>query len=94
MASQNEDPGTKPGANTGQAGQTPGTHSTQTGRYRSDFGEEVRSAAGRAEEDLQRLIRYLNDEVVPDVRKHSSTALHAAADGLRSLAQKMDDHRP
>ena len=60
----------------------------------ADFSEEVRQATARAEEELQRLIRYLNDAVVPDVRRHSSSALHAAADGLRKLAQKMDDRRP
>lgn len=82
MTEQNRDPE-----------QTQRTQSSQTERPRGDFGGEVRNAANRAEEELQRLIRYMNDEVVPDVRKHSSTALRAAADGLRSLAQKMDDHR-
>ena len=61
---------------------------------RTGFEQDVRQAAARAEEELQRLIRYLNDEVVPDVRKHSSHALRSAADGLRSLAEKMDDRRP
>ncbi len=58
------------------------------------FDQDVRNAATRVEEELQRLIRYMNDEVVPDVRKHSSSALRSAADGLRSLAEKMDDRRP
>ena len=60
---------------------------------RSGFGEEVRNAAGKAEEELHRLIRYLNEEVVPDVRKHGSTALRTAAASLRDLAEKMDSKR-
>jgi bisphosphoglycerate-dependent phosphoglycerate mutase len=61
-----------------------------TGTPRSGFEQDLRNAAARAEEELQRLIRYLNDEVVPDVRKHSSVALRSASDGLRSLAEKME----
>ena len=61
---------------------------------RPGFTGEVRSAAARAEDELNRLIRYLNDEVVPDVRRHGSTALRTAADGLRELAEKMDNRRP
>ncbi len=57
---------------------------------RSRFEQDLRYAANRAEEELQRLVRYINDEVVPDVRKHSSTALRSAAEGLRSLAEKME----
>lgn len=67
------------------------TEQNSTGR--SGFGEEVRGAAAKAEEELNRLIRYLNDEVVPDVRRHGSAALRTAADGLRDLAEKMDNRR-
>ncbi|GAA3753388.1 hypothetical protein [Terriglobus aquaticus] len=61
-----------------------------TGAPRSNFEQDLRNAAARADEELQRLIRYLNDEVVPDVRKHSSVALRSASEGLRSLAEKME----
>lgn len=61
-----------------------------TGTPRSSIEQDLRNAAARAEEELQRLIRYLNDDVVPDVRKHSSVALRSASDGLRSLAEKME----
>lgn len=63
---------------------------TPTGAPRSHFEQDLRSAAARAEEELQRLIRYMNDEVVPDVRRHSSAALRSASEGLRSLAEKME----
>lgn len=65
---------------------------------RPGFGEEVRqaasNAAAKADDELQRLIRYLNEEVVPDVRRHGSAALRTAAAGLKDLAEKMDDRRP
>ena len=54
----------------------------------------MQKVAARAEDEVQRLIRYMNDEVVPDVRRHGSTALRTASEGLRDLAQKMDDTRP
>jgi hypothetical protein len=55
-----------------------------------DWESKVQDAAARAESEVQRLIRYMNDEVVPDVRRHSSIALRAAAEQLRDLAEKMD----
>ncbi len=39
------------------------------------------------------LITYINDEVVPDVRRSSSEALRTAAAELGRLAEKMDSHR-
>ena len=59
----------------------------------SDWNEKVQDAADRAESEVRRLIAYMNEEVVPDVRKHSSTALRAAAEQLQSLAKRMDDRK-
>ncbi len=53
------------------------------------FGE----AADRMEADLKDVIKYLNDEVVPQVRDHSSKALRVAARELARLADYMDDRR-
>ena len=53
----------------------------------------MQGVAEKAEEEVQRLITYLNDEVVPDVRRHSSAALRTAAEQLHALAQKMDDRQ-
>ena len=61
---------------------------TETGR--PSFGEEVRSVVARAESELQRLIRTVNDEVVPDVRRQSSTVLRGAAERLREMAESLD----
>ena len=57
----------------------------------TDWNQNVHNATERAEEELNRLIRYLNDEVVPDVRQQGSSALRKAAEGLHKLAEKMDD---
>jgi len=58
-----------------------------------NWEQQVRDAAARGEEELRRVIDYINDEVVPDVRRHGSVALRRAAQELDKLAQRMDDHR-
>lgn len=60
---------------------------------RSRWEQQLRDAARHVEEDLRRVVNYINDEVVPDVRQNSSHALHFAAKELEKLAQKMDDRR-
>ena len=57
----------------------------------TDWNKEVSDATQRAETELKRLIAYLNDEVVPEVRQHGSSALRSAAEQLGRLAEKMDD---
>ncbi len=53
----------------------------------------VRETADRVEDELRKLATYINDEVVPDVRRYSSEALRTAAIELHKLAQKMDEGR-
>ncbi len=49
----------------------------------------------QVEDDLRRLVTYVNDEVVPDVRRNGSSALRAAAQEFQRLAQRMDEsNRP
>ena len=55
--------------------------------------QRLQEAARRAEEELRRLVNYLDTEVVPEVRRNSSTALRAAAVRLQKLADNMDDAR-
>jgi hypothetical protein len=54
--------------------------------------QQFREAATHLEEDLRRFSTYINDEIVPDVRRNGSEALRAAAAELHKLAQRMDDH--
>ena len=49
------------------------------------------NTGSRVEEDLRRIIQYINNEVVPDVRRNGSSALRFASDELQKLAQRMDD---
>lgn len=64
-----------------------------SGRFES-FGKQVDeklgSAIPRIEAELKRIIAYLNDEVVPQIRQESSQAMRAAAEQLRNLANRLD----
>jgi hypothetical protein len=55
--------------------------------------QQLRDAATRAEEEVRRVVTYINDEVVPDIRRNGSQALRAASAELQKLAQRMDDHK-
>lgn len=56
----------------------------------SDLGKKAQEAVQSAESELKKLIQYLNDEVVPAVRKEGAEALTAAAKELRVLAGKLE----
>jgi hypothetical protein len=55
--------------------------------------EEFGDAARKVEQESERVISYLNDEVVPAIRNHSSKALRVAAEKLQRLAEFMDKTR-
>lgn len=55
--------------------------------------DRIREAGERIEEELRRAVKYIDDEVVPEVRRNGSNALRIAADKLRTLADHMDDER-
>jgi hypothetical protein len=50
----------------------------------------VRSLVSEVERDLARLIRYMNDEVVPEVRRGFSCGLRAAAEQMGRAAEHLD----
>ena len=54
--------------------------------------QRLRETVAQVEEEVQKAVAYINDEVVPDVRRTSSEALRSAAAELTRLAQRMDDH--
>lgn len=60
---------------------------------RRGWEDQLKEAGNHLEEDLRRVVRYINDEVVPDVRRNGSEALRAAAAELQRLAKRMDDRR-
>lgn len=53
--------------------------------------KSVAEAAERLEKESAELITYLNDEVVPAVRQHSTKALRVAAEKLAQLADYMEE---
>lgn len=55
--------------------------------------QRLHEASARAEQEVRKLVRYLDDEVVPEVRRNGSTALRAAAVRLQRLAESMEDAR-
>lgn len=55
--------------------------------------QEFGDAARKVEQESERVITYLNNEVVPAIRNNSSKALRVAAEQLRKLAEYMDQNR-
>jgi hypothetical protein len=47
----------------------------------------------RVDDEIEQMISYINDEVVPAVRGHSSRALRTAAEQLSKFADYMDRQR-
>jgi hypothetical protein len=66
------------------------------GRF-ENFGRKIDEHFGgcneRLEEDVKKVITYLNDKVVPEVRENSSKALRIAAEQLARLADHLDRAR-
>jgi hypothetical protein len=56
----------------------------------TDFNRKVEEAAEHLERESAEFIKYLNDEVVPAVRQHSTKALRIAAGKLTHLADYME----
>jgi len=53
--------------------------------------QQLRDVAAHLETDLKSVVKYINDEVVPEVRQNGSEAMRAAAVELHRLAAWMDD---
>ncbi len=50
-------------------------------------------ASTRIEEETQQLIKYINDELVPAIRQHSTSALRIASEKLAQVADHMDSKK-
>src|SRR5580698_11615718 len=55
-------------------------------------GKTVSDATERLEKEIPEFIKYLNDEVVPAVRTHSTKALRTASQRLTEFADYMEQH--
>ena len=49
--------------------------------------------SARIEEETQLLIKYINDELVPAIRYHSTKALRVASEKLAQAADHMDSNK-
>jgi hypothetical protein len=56
------------------------------------WDQQLRDAATHLETDLKNVVKFINDQVVPDVRRNGSEALRTAAAELHKLASRMEDH--
>ena len=57
------------------------------------FNKSVADAAASLEKETTEFIQYLNAEVVPAVRQHSTKALRIAAEKMTRLAEYMEQHQ-
>ncbi len=51
-------------------------------------GQRIEKAVERIEMELHHTIAYVNDAVIPQVRRESIRAMRSAADALRNLADR------
>ena len=57
---------------------------------KAQWEQAIEETAAKAEAEVRRVVAYLNDEVVPEVRRDGSRALRAAAGELLKLAERME----
>jgi hypothetical protein len=57
------------------------------------FNSAIHGAAEKLDRESEKLIAYINDEVVPAVREHSSRGLRVAAEKLAKFADFMDQQK-
>ena len=70
-----------------------GNSSSRFESFGKKVDERFNQVKPRVEEELKKLIDYLNDQVVPQLRQGSSDGLRAAVDRLHKLAEQLDDRR-
>jgi hypothetical protein len=58
----------------------------------SRVSQTLNDAAERLEKEIPEFIQYLNNEVVPAVRTHSTKALRVASKKLSEFADYMEQH--
>ena len=60
------------------------------GRGASGVGQRIDEAIELIEMELRHAIAYVNDAVIPQVRRESISAMRTAADTLRNLADRFE----
>jgi len=54
------------------------------------INEQLHETGEQLEQELKRVIRFIDEKVVPEVREKSSTALRDASQRLEKLAEHLD----
>jgi len=57
-------------------------------------GRRIEEAVELIEMELRHAIGYVNDAVIPEVRRESITAMRAVSDTLRNLADRIERSHP
>jgi len=60
----------------------------------SRLNQSIADVAANLEKESAELISYLNNEVVPAVRQHSTKALRIASEKLARMADYLESQRP
>jgi hypothetical protein len=71
--------------------QKKGSRRFQTAGERLD--DVLGDASSRIEDEAQQLIKYINDELVPAIRQHSTKALRIASEKLSHAADHIDSKK-
>lgn len=64
-----------------------------SGRFENMGRKLDEQVGGRLEDEVRKVIDFLNDRVVPEVRENSSKALRVAAGQLSRLADHLESRR-
>jgi glutamyl-tRNA reductase len=64
----------------------------KVGEASARLNQTIHEAATTLEKETAELVDYLNQEVVPAVRQHSTKALRIAAEKLARMADYMETH--
>ena len=54
------------------------------------MNRKIEETARTLELETEKFIQYINNEVVPEVRRHSSRGLRTASEKLREFAEYLD----
>jgi glutamyl-tRNA reductase len=65
----------------------------KVGETSARVNQRVAQAAERMEKETEEFIAYLNDEVVPAIRQHSTKALRIAAEKMSRLADYLEERQ-
>ncbi len=61
--------------------------------FGSKVGRKIGEASNQLEHESERLIKYVNDQLVPAIRGESTGALRKAAEKLQQFADYLDDQK-